>query len=88
MPSTTRGCAIAVLRARLAVALDQQRTREVVGRADGGIRERGQVRERFLQIRPAGEIAPGDAHHLALAPLAQCRHGLGLSALTARESAR
>ena len=63
--------------ARLAVGAHEIRGRVVHGRLDGGVGEGAGVGQRFAASPRAGEVAPGDAHHLALALAAQRRHESG-----------
>src|SRR5690606_10560944 len=63
----------ALFAARRAEACRKRACRKAARRADGGIGEGRQRRERLVEIRPAGEITPRDAYHLAAAPVADPR---------------
>ncbi len=68
MPMTTSCWELARRRARLAVARNERAARVLMRGLDRGVGKRRKLGERFFEAGQAGEVAPRDAHHLALAP--------------------
>ena len=64
----------AVVAARDAVPRRERRAGAMAGRADADVRQQRQLGEHGLDVREAGEVAPGDAHELAATEAAQLVH--------------
>ena len=69
----------AVHTARHAVAGDQRLIHICAGELDARIGERRKIAQRFVEVGPAGDIAPRDAHHVSLAKAAQRLHRFGFA---------
>jgi hypothetical protein len=69
-------------RARLAIS-DREGLPGMLDRhADGRVGEVGKLAERLLDLRPAGQGAPCDTHHLTPTPASQGREHVGIGAAT------
>ena len=59
---------------RDAVTGDQRLIHICAGEPDAGVGQRRKIAQRFVEIGPAGDIAPRDAHHVSPAEATQCLH--------------
>src|SRR5439155_19220930 len=65
-------------RARFSIPGNERLTRELACGTDSRVRECREIGKRLLEVCPAGEVPPRNAHHLTAAPPAKVLEELGL----------